>query len=214
MEFIKKESEDIKMVIIKEESEEDIKMEFIKKESEDVKIEETLRVKHEETEEQTVKMPGGSTLRQCPHCLKKINCGNRRCTKCGKLLDMKSRQTARMKMFRLKAKEWAHKIKKSRNQAKIFDNSALLMEKLKALGYFPLLLWGKYRPQNKKWMAQLQCPFELPEVAHAVLEKILCLFEGLLEGSQLSRFQQKRKENEAKTRMMLASITAHWTFFQ
>ncbi|XP_067283529.1 chemotaxis regulatory protein ChePep-like [Pseudorasbora parva] len=52
MEFIKEESEDIKMEFIKEESE-DIKMEFIKEESEDVKIEETLRVKDEETEEQT-----------------------------------------------------------------------------------------------------------------------------------------------------------------
>ncbi|KAK7130727.1 hypothetical protein R3I94_016015 [Phoxinus phoxinus] len=157
-------------------------------------------------------MPGGSSLRQCTHCLEKINCANRRCTKCGKLLDMKSRQTARMKGFRTRAKEWAQKVKKSRNQAKIFDNSALLVEKLKALGYFPLLLWGKYRPQNKKWMAQLQCPFELPVVAHAVLEKMLCLFEGLLEGSQLSKFQRKEKGKEAKTRMMLASITAHWKF--
>nr|XP_055057899.1 putative uncharacterized protein DDB_G0287113 isoform X2 [Misgurnus anguillicaudatus] len=123
-------------------------------------------------------MPGGSTIRQCPHCLQKINCANRKCTK---LLEIKSRQTARMKSFRARAKEWAQQVKKSRNQAKIFDNSALLVEKLKALGYFPLLLWGKYRPQNKKWNAQLQCPFELPLVAHAVLEKILCLFEGLLE---------------------------------
>ncbi|XP_077073441.1 uncharacterized protein LOC143724324 [Siphateles boraxobius] len=163
---------------------------------------------------QTVKMPGGSTLRQCTHCLEKINCANRRCTKCGKLLDMKSRQTARMKGFRTRAKEWAQKVKKSRNQAKIFDNSALLVEKLKALGYFPLLLWGTYRPQKKKWMAQLQCPFELPVVAHAVMEKILCLFEGLLEGSQLSKFQRKGKGKEAKTIMMLASITADWRFFQ
>ncbi|RXN35595.1 MORC family CW-type zinc finger 3-like protein [Labeo rohita] len=55
------------------------------------------------------------------------------------------------------------------------------VEKLKALGYFTLLMLRKYRPQNKKWTAQLQCPFELPVVAHAVLEKIVCLFEGLLE---------------------------------
>ena len=52
MEFIKEESEDIKMEFIKEESE-DMKMEFIKEESEDMTIEETFRVKHEETEEHT-----------------------------------------------------------------------------------------------------------------------------------------------------------------
>lgn len=48
-------------------------------------------------------------------------------TQCGKVLDIKSRQTARMTLFRTRAKEWAQKIKKSRNQAKIFDNSALLV---------------------------------------------------------------------------------------
>ncbi|XP_043104066.1 LOW QUALITY PROTEIN: MORC family CW-type zinc finger protein 3-like [Puntigrus tetrazona] len=142
----------------------------------------------------TVKMPGGSTLRQCTHCLEKINCANRRCPKCGKLLGMKSRQTARMKAFRTRAKEWARNVKKSHNQAKIFDNSALLVEKLKALGYFPLLLWGKYRPQNKKWIVQLQCPFELPVVVHEVLEKIVWLFEGLLEACDPERVEMGQQE--------------------
>lgn len=96
-----------------------------------------------------------------------------------------TRQTARMQGFRTRAKDWAEKTKKSRNQAKVFDNTALMVEKLKALGYFPLLLWGRYRAQSKKYTAQLQCPFELPVVAHAVLEKMVCLFEGLLEESQL-----------------------------
>ncbi|XP_010772086.1 uncharacterized protein isoform X2 [Notothenia coriiceps] len=126
-------------------------------------------------------MPGGSTKRQCPHCLEKSNCANRRCTKCGKMLELKPRHTARMKDFRQNAKDWAQKVHWSRNQSKIFDNSVLMVEKLKALGYFPLLFWGKYHNKNKKWTAQLQCPFELPLVAHAVLEKMVCLFEGFLE---------------------------------
>lgn len=160
-------------------------------------------------------MPGGSTFRKCPHCMERLNCANRKCTKCGKLLDLKSRQTARMKMFRGQAQEWANKMKKSRNQAKVFDSSALLVEKLKALGYFPLLLWGKYHPQKKKWTAQLQCPFQLPVVAHGVMEKIMCLFEGLLEGILLSKLLLKRKDiKEANPRMMPASFTANWKFFQ
>ncbi|XDV25815.1 hypothetical protein PO909_029666 [Leuciscus waleckii] len=52
MAFIKEESEDINMAFIKEEIE-DIKMAFIKEEIEDMGIEETFRVKHEGTEEQT-----------------------------------------------------------------------------------------------------------------------------------------------------------------
>ncbi|RXN33974.1 C-type lectin domain family 10 member A [Labeo rohita] len=35
----------------------------------------------------------GSTVRQCPHCRNKMNCRNRRCVKCGKLLDFKHRQS-------------------------------------------------------------------------------------------------------------------------
>ncbi|KAL1276442.1 hypothetical protein QQF64_036065 [Cirrhinus molitorella] len=89
--------------------------------------------------------------------------------------------------------------KKSRNQAKVFDNSALLVEKLKALGYFPLLLWGKYIPHNQKWRAQLQCPFELPVAAHAVLEKIACLFEACEPEREEEVGQQERtgEEDEA-----------------
>ncbi|KAK9976877.1 hypothetical protein ABG768_018698 [Culter alburnus] len=59
------ESEDIKMVFIKEEESEDIKIEFIKDETEDMKIDETFRVKHEDTEEQTDLM----ALREASHGL-------------------------------------------------------------------------------------------------------------------------------------------------
>ncbi|XP_010772089.1 uncharacterized protein isoform X4 [Notothenia coriiceps] len=160
-------------------------------------------------------MPGGSTKRQCPHCLEKSNCANRRCTKCGKMLELKPRHTARMKDFRQNAKDWAQKVHWSRNQSKIFDNSVLMVEKLKALGYFPLLFWGKYHNKNKKWTAQLQCPFELPLVAHAVLEKMVCLFEGFLEERELLKYQQKRSEaRKNKTRRKCVNITANWTRFQ
>ncbi|XP_026094585.1 uncharacterized protein LOC113066773 isoform X2 [Carassius auratus] len=59
MEFIKEESEDIKIeetfrVKHEEDTEEQTLMEFIKEENEDIKIEETFRVKHEDTDEQTL----------------------------------------------------------------------------------------------------------------------------------------------------------------
>ncbi|KAL0966188.1 hypothetical protein UPYG_G00292050 [Umbra pygmaea] len=142
-------------------------------------------------------MPGGSTLRKCPHCFEKINCANRRCTKCGKLLELKKRQTARLNKFRATAKQWAEKVTNSRNQAKVFDNSSIMVEKLKALGYFPLLLWGRYAQTKKKWTAQLQCPFELPAVAHGVLEKVILLFESFLEGWAPEREEVEPGEERA-----------------
>ncbi len=55
--FIKEESEDVKIEetfrVKHEDTEEQTKMVFIKEESEDMKIEETFIVKHEDTEEQT-----------------------------------------------------------------------------------------------------------------------------------------------------------------
>ncbi|KAG1926553.1 gastrula zinc finger protein XlCGF52.1-like [Pimephales promelas] len=57
MAFIKEESEDMKMEetfrVKHEDTEEQTKMAFIKEESEDLKIEETFSVKNEDTEEQT-----------------------------------------------------------------------------------------------------------------------------------------------------------------
>ncbi len=57
MAFIKEESEDMKIEdtfrVKHEDTEEQTKMAFIKEESEDMRIEEAFRVKQEDTEEQT-----------------------------------------------------------------------------------------------------------------------------------------------------------------
>ncbi|CAM4571374.1 unnamed protein product [Leuciscus chuanchicus] len=73
MAFIKEESEDIKIEetfrLKNEDTEEQTKIEFIKEESEDVKIEETFSVKQEETEEQT----GTGSHFICQQCGKSFN---------------------------------------------------------------------------------------------------------------------------------------------
>ncbi|XP_073712864.1 uncharacterized protein [Misgurnus anguillicaudatus] len=125
-------------------------------------------------------MPG-STIRQCPHCQNKMNCRNRRCVKCGKLLDFKNRQSMRLAKFRAQASQWAKTTIKSRNQSKVLDNLAVMMEKLKALGYLPVLLLGK-SSKAQKWTAEVQCPFEFPPEGHGVIEKMLILFEHILQG--------------------------------
>ena len=63
---------------------------------------------------------------------------------CGKLLELKSRQTARMKGFRARAKEWAEKTKKSRNQAKVADHTALMVITILCLS-FKKMLFTLYR---------------------------------------------------------------------
>ncbi|XP_073695113.1 uncharacterized protein [Garra rufa] len=206
MALIKVESEDMKIeetfrvkdedteeqtasIVKHEDTEEQTKMPLIKVESEDMRIEETFRVNKEDAEKQTVKTPG-STVRQCPHCRTKMNCRNRRCVKCGKLLDFKHRQSVRLAKFRAQAQQWAKTTIQSRNQSKVLDNVSVMMEKLKALGYVPLLFLGKCS-KAQKWTAEVQCPLEFPPEGHGLMEKMLVHFEHILQANQLSTWQQK-----------------------
>ncbi|XP_073695106.1 uncharacterized protein [Garra rufa] len=184
-----------------EDTDEQTKMAFTEEESEDMRIEETFSVNDEDTEKQTVKTPG-STVRQCPHCWTKMNCRNRRCVKCGKLLDFKHRQSVRLAKFRAQAQQWAKTTIQSRNQSKVLDNVTVMMEKLKALGYVPLLLLGKCS-KAQKWTAEVQCPLEFPPEGHELMEKMLVHFEHILQANQLSTWQQKEgtKKDGRRTNM-------------
>ncbi|XP_067277761.1 histone-lysine N-methyltransferase, H3 lysine-79 specific-like isoform X1 [Pseudorasbora parva] len=151
-------------------------------------------VNHQNTD--IVQMPG-ATLRQCPHCRIKMNCRHRSCVKCGKLLDFKYKQSVRLAKFRDQAHQWAKTTVKSRNQSKVLDNLAIMMEKLKALGYVPLLLLGKCSKAHK-WTAEVQCPFEFPHEGHQVMEKMLILFEHILKGFGPEKEQEVTEGNEAE----------------
>ncbi|KAK7127259.1 hypothetical protein R3I94_018446 [Phoxinus phoxinus] len=149
-------------------------------------------------------MPG-STLRQCPHCQIKMNCRHRSCFKCGKLLNFKNKQSVRLAKFRAQAQQWAKTTVRSRNQSKVLDNLAIMMEKLKALGYVPLLLLGKCSKAHK-WTAEVQCPFEFPPEGHMVMEKILILFEHILQGLSPEEEQEVTEGNEAKRQDLKETI--------
>ncbi|XP_073700107.1 uncharacterized protein [Garra rufa] len=185
-----------------EDTEEQTKMDFVEEESKDMRI--------EDTEEQTVlvKTPG-STVRQCPHCQTKMNCRNRRCVKCGKLLDFKHRQSVRVAKFRARAQQWAKTTIQSRNQSKVLDNVSVMMEKLKALGYIPLLLLGKCS-KTQKWTAEVQCPLELPPEGHGLMEKMLIHFEHILQANQLSTWQQKESTKADGRRTKISGQKRTW----
>ncbi|XP_077086678.1 uncharacterized protein LOC143738564 [Siphateles boraxobius] len=152
-----------------------------------------------------------------------MNCRHRSCFKCGKLLNFKNKQSVRLAKFRAKAQQWAKTTVRSRNQSKVLDNLAIMMEKLKALGYVPLLLLGKCSKAHK-WTAEVQCPFEFPAEGHMVMEKMLILFEHILQGlspeeeqevteaNQLSTWQQRESANKRRTQNVHSILL--WTYFQ
>ncbi|KAF4108226.1 trichohyalin-like [Onychostoma macrolepis] len=151
-----------------------------------------------------IKMPG-STVRQCPHCRNKMNCRNRCCVKCGKLLDFKHRQSVRLAKFRAQAQQWAKTTIQSRNQSKVLDNVNVMMEKLKALGYVPLLFLGKFS-KAQKWTAEAQCPLEFPPEGHGVMEKMLIIFEHILQGLTPEKEQEVTEHNEAESQDLTETV--------
>ncbi|KAK7127278.1 hypothetical protein R3I94_018465 [Phoxinus phoxinus] len=80
-----------------------------------------------------------------------------------------------------------------------------MMEKLKALGYVPLLLLGKCSKAHK-WTAEVQCPFEFPAEGHMVMEKIFILFEHILQGLSPEEEQDVTEGNEAKRQDLKETI--------
>ncbi|XP_067286041.1 uncharacterized protein [Pseudorasbora parva] len=101
--------------------------------------------------------------------------------------------------------------------------SCVKMEKLKALGYVPLLLLGKCSKAHK-WTAEVQCPFEFPHEGHQVMEKMLILFEHILKGfgpekeqevteaNQLSTWQPKESGKQLQTQIVHSMRL--WMYFQ
>ncbi|ROL45192.1 hypothetical protein DPX16_8321 [Anabarilius grahami] len=79
------------------------------------------------------------------------------------------------------------------------------MEKLKVLGYVPLLLLGKCS-KSHKWTAEIQCPFEFPPEGHKVMEKMLILFEHILQGFGPEKEQEVTEGNEAERQDLIETV--------
>ncbi|KAL1276183.1 hypothetical protein QQF64_035806 [Cirrhinus molitorella] len=134
-------------------------MAFIKEESEDMKIEETFRVKQEDTEEQTgshtLKRTSdveayqrtaemrGNTRKLCTGCNTLISVAYKTCPLCKQLQPYKAKVAARRCDFQKKKSDWKNSVKKNNNRTVVLNSSHLLLDKLAALDFFPILLLGK-----------------------------------------------------------------------
>ncbi|XP_033971606.1 uncharacterized protein LOC117470831 [Trematomus bernacchii] len=127
-------------------------------------------------------MPGGSTKKTCPFCQNILFCAQKICAHCLKEQPKKLRLEKKLKRFDEKREDWVSGRKKNHNIASIKDEAIVLLEKLHAIGFKPVLLLGK-ETRKKEVKCEILTPrCTLTAYAQDYLDKIGTFYEFLCEG--------------------------------
>ncbi|XP_056120668.1 uncharacterized protein LOC130097748 isoform X2 [Rhinichthys klamathensis goyatoka] len=127
-------------------------------------------------------MPGGSTKKICPFCQGILFCAKKICSHYKKEQPLKQRLKKKLQRFDEKREEWVIGHKKNHNMASIKDEANIMLEKLHAIGYKPLLLLGK-ETNKKTFKCEILTPrCTLSAYAKDYLQKIGLFYEYLCEG--------------------------------
>ncbi|XP_059184695.1 uncharacterized protein LOC131967768 [Centropristis striata] len=123
-------------------------------------------------------MPGGSTKKTCPYCQGILFCAQKKCSHCKMDQPVKQRLKKKLQRFDEKREEWVLGRKKNHNLASIKDEALVMLEKLSAAGYKPLLLLVK----DKKKKCEILTPRgPLDAFAQDCLERIGSVYEYFCE---------------------------------
>ncbi|XP_076591391.1 uncharacterized protein LOC143323436 [Chaetodon auriga] len=126
-------------------------------------------------------MPGGSTKKTCPFCKGVLFCAQKVCCHCKKEQPLKQRLKKKLQRFDEKREEWVVGRKKNHNVASIKDEAIIMLEKLHAIGYKPILLGKKTKKEQTK--CEILTPrCRLTDFAQDYLHKIGSFYEYLCEG--------------------------------
>ncbi|KAI4806438.1 hypothetical protein KUCAC02_017263 [Chaenocephalus aceratus] len=126
-------------------------------------------------------MPGGSTKKTCPFCQNILFCAQKICAHCLKEQPKKLRLEKKLKRFDEKRGGWVSGRKKNHNIASIKDEAIVLLEKLHAIGFKPVLLLGK-ETRKKDVKCEILTPrCTLTAYAQDYLDKIGTFYEYLCE---------------------------------
>ncbi|XP_033991707.1 uncharacterized protein LOC117487162 [Trematomus bernacchii] len=145
-------------------------------------------------------MPGGSTKKTCPFCQNILFCAQKICAHCLKEQPKKLRLEKKLKRFDEKREDWVSGRKKNHNIASIKDEAIVLLEKLHAIGFKPVLLLGK-ETRKKEVKCEILTPrCTLTAYAQDYLDKTGTFYEFLCEGwTQDSTGQGVAEDPEEET---------------
>ncbi|KAJ8286315.1 hypothetical protein GJAV_G00037050 [Gymnothorax javanicus] len=127
-------------------------------------------------------MPGGSTKKTCPFCQGILYCAQKVCTHCKMEQPLQQRLKTKLQRLDAKRQAWVVGRKKNHNIASIKNEAIVLLEKLHAIGYKPMLLLGREtkKKENKCEVFTPRCT--LSTYAQGYLQKISSFYEYLCEG--------------------------------
>ncbi|KAI9517709.1 hypothetical protein NQZ68_000877 [Dissostichus eleginoides] len=148
-------------------------------------------------------MPGGSTKKTCPFCQSILFCAQKICAHCLKEQPKKQRLEKRLKRFDEKREDWVSGRKKNHNIASIKDEAIVLLEKLHAIGFKPVLLLGKETRKKERQCEILTPRCTLPAYAQDYLDKIGTFYEYLCEGWTQDSTDQGVAEDPDEERVTL-----------
>ncbi|CAL8241723.1 unnamed protein product [Gadus morhua 'NCC'] len=125
-------------------------------------------------------MPG-STCKTCPSCKTILPCAKKVCSHCKMVQPVKERLKIALRKFEAKREEWASSRKKNHNMAVVKQEMFLLLEKLQAAGYKPVLLLGK--ATKKSHVVKVFTPrCTLATFAEESLKKMGSIHEYICQG--------------------------------
>ncbi|XP_029959691.1 uncharacterized protein LOC115397479 isoform X2 [Salarias fasciatus] len=82
-------------------------------------------------------------MKKCRACHEKIHVAYKKCPKCKAAQPHKERLLKARKRFEEKEIEWKDKVKMNHNATHVLDSCFLMLDRIAALGHFPILLLGK-----------------------------------------------------------------------
>ncbi|XP_063049605.1 uncharacterized protein LOC134444062 [Engraulis encrasicolus] len=115
-------------------------------------------------------------------------------------MTQKRRFRKRMESFQARSEEWADNIKLHRNMSHFVDDLEITVEKMKALGLRPVLLYAVHK-KGGGYSSKLLCPYNCPPQVTGMLSKIEQLYKLLLdvwtpEGEERRRRKYRRREEQ------------------
>ncbi|KAK9979205.1 hypothetical protein ABG768_012648 [Culter alburnus] len=127
-----------------------------------------------------------SNKKKCPNCPQVMPCATKICKACGAEQPKKARLMKRLQALDLKKGEWLGNLKKNHNEAAMLDEAIVLLEKLHAMGYKPLLLLQKDGNGKKPKITSLTPRCELDPLATQHLSKMTAFYELVCAGWKAS----------------------------
>ncbi|XP_058621435.1 uncharacterized protein LOC131533242 isoform X2 [Onychostoma macrolepis] len=127
-----------------------------------------------------------SNEKKCPNCPQVMPCATKVCKACGAEQPKKARLLKRLQALDMKKGEWLGNLKKKHNEAAMRDEAIILLEKLHAMGYKPLLLLQKEGNGKKPKITSLTPRCELDPLATQHLSKITAFYELVCAGWKAS----------------------------